>query len=148
MTNLFALASEKKCRATQHHSVWPPCQNGKETAFPSPTAITKRAGNFRPNGIPNPQGHSACGHKGFVFPCPCVYGVPFCNPAFASQRLALALFPALAVIGFRFLRLLRARGSVLRIYTCEACSDCFDFSCSCDYSPCFFGKTEWRWVFR
>ena len=149
----------KQSRATLHHSVWPPCQNGKETAFPSPTAITKRAGNFLPNGILNPQGHSACGHKGFVFPLllrargsvspgSCVYGVPFCNPALASQRPALPLLHALAVIGFRFLRLLRARGSVLRSCSCESVPRFGVVSYTCASAPCFFGKTEWRWVFR
>ena len=126
----------KQSRATQHHSVWPTCQNEKETAFPKTTAITKRAGNFLPNGIPGSQGHSACRHKGFVF------------PAFASQRLALALFPALAVIGFRFLRLLRVRGSVLQSCFCKSMPRSIIVSCTCGSAPCFFGKTEWRWVFR
>ena len=62
----------------------------KRDRFAEPHRHNEKGGNFRPNGIQNPQGHSACGCKGFVFFCPCVYRVPF-PPALACTRFRFAI---------------------------------------------------------
>ena len=54
MTNLFALASAKKSRATQHHSVWPTCQNEKETAFSEPHRHNEKGWQFPAKRNPEP----------------------------------------------------------------------------------------------
>ena len=138
MTNLLTLASAKSVGRPCTIPFGHPAKTEKKPLSRALPPQRKRLAISGQTESRTRKGTALAGTRVSFFPCPCEPGVPFCNPAFASQRLALSLFPALAIQQLTFSAKRNGGGFFVR----DGVAGCWDLARARGHRTCLPSRVK------